>query len=65
MAIYPEPKVPLKMVLKTHWTLIIPVIAFFIGDYIDNQDQYRMIKYRDRSGLYGGRVKPGDPPTWP
>ncbi|XP_013184847.1 uncharacterized protein LOC106130539 [Amyelois transitella] len=43
----------------------VPLTGFFIGKFLDDQETLRMTKFRDKSCLYGGRVKEGDPPSWP
>ncbi|KPJ10272.1 hypothetical protein RR48_08932 [Papilio machaon] len=43
----------------------IPLTGFFIGKFLDDQETLRMTSFRDKSCLYGGNVKDGDPPTWP
>ncbi|KAG6443208.1 hypothetical protein O3G_MSEX002736 [Manduca sexta] len=43
----------------------LPMSGFFIGKYLDDQETLRMTNFRDKSALYGGNVKEGDPPSWP
>ncbi|XP_045510259.1 uncharacterized protein LOC123705508 [Colias croceus] len=43
----------------------VPMTGFFIGKYLDDQETLRMTNFRDKSALYGGRVKEGDAPSWP
>ncbi|XP_028176264.1 uncharacterized protein LOC114364345 [Ostrinia furnacalis] len=43
----------------------IPLTGFFIGKYLDDQETLRMTNFRDKSKLYGGRVKEGEAPSWP
>ncbi|OWR54279.1 uncharacterized protein LOC116777404 [Danaus plexippus] len=43
----------------------VPLTGFFIGKYLDDQETLRMTNFRDKSALYGGRLKEGDPPSWP
>ncbi|KAI5646977.1 MNLL subunit domain-containing protein [Phthorimaea operculella] len=43
----------------------VPFTGYFIGKYLDDQETLRMTNFRDKSALYGGRVKEGDPPSWP
>lgn len=43
----------------------VPLTGFFIGKYLDDQETLRMTSFRDKSMLFGGRVKEGDPPSWP
>ncbi|XP_059059798.1 uncharacterized protein LOC131853025 [Achroia grisella] len=46
------------------WGLI-PLTGYFIGKFLDDQETLRMVNFRDKSCLYGGKVKEGDPPSWP
>ena len=41
------------------------ILGFNIGSLIDRSDTNSMVIFRDKSSLYGGRVKEGDPPSWP
>lgn len=41
------------------------ILAIIVGQYFDRQDVVRQSRFRDRSYLYGGTVKEGDPPSWP
>lgn len=51
---------------KTRGYLIaITIISFNLGSVFDRSDTNRMIFFRDRSQLYGGHVKEGQPPSWP
>lgn len=43
----------------------VPLLGFFIGKFLDDQETLRMTRYRDKSALFGGNVKEGDPPSWP
>lgn len=43
----------------------VPLTGFFIGKFLDDKETERMISWRDKTALYGGRVQPGDSPTWP
>lgn len=43
----------------------VPITGYLIGKYLDDQETLRMTNFRDKSHLYGGRVKEGDPPSWP
>lgn len=40
-------------------------LAGVLGNYFDKQEASRQSLFRDKSYLYGGRVKEGDPPSWP
>ncbi|XP_026474247.1 uncharacterized protein LOC113377983 [Ctenocephalides felis] len=48
-----------------HIWMIVPLAGFYLGKLIDDSETRRMTLFRDKSALYGGRVKPGDPPSWP
>lgn len=43
----------------------VPMIGYFIGKFLDDQETLRMTNFRDRSALYGGYVKEGEKPSWP
>ncbi|CAG9782376.1 unnamed protein product [Diatraea saccharalis] len=43
----------------------VPLSGFFFGKFLDDQETLRMTNFRDKSCLYGGRVKEGDLPSWP
>ncbi|CAH1647885.1 unnamed protein product [Spodoptera littoralis] len=43
----------------------VPIGGYLVGKYLDDQETLRMTNFRDKSMLYGGTVKPGDPPSWP
>lgn len=58
-------KVRLFGITKKFWALIFPLTGFGIGAYLDGLETERLVKFRDRSALFGGMVKPGDPPPWP
>lgn len=46
--------------------LFFSVIAgFCVGSIVDRSSTESMVIYRDRSALYGGLKKEGDPPSWP
>jgi len=38
--------------------------GYQFGKYIDDQEKLRSTSFRDKSVLFGGNVKPGDPPSW-
>ncbi|XP_026762068.1 uncharacterized protein LOC113520842 [Galleria mellonella] len=46
------------------WGLI-PLTGYAIGRFLDEQETLRMTSFRDKSYLYGGKVKEGEPPSWP
>lgn len=43
----------------------VPLIGFFIGDYLDKKEDLRMTRFRDKSSLYGRTLKEGEKPSWP
>lgn len=45
--------------------VIAVIVGFNIGALVDRSDTNSMVIYRDRSALYGGKVKEGDQPSWP
>lgn len=58
------------MVLLTGLTpqylwLGLPLVGFGIGWFLDREETLRMTRFRDKSALYGHRLKAGDPPSWP
>lgn len=44
---------------------VVPLSGFFFGKFLDDQETLRMTSFRDKSALFGGKVKEGDPPSWP
>jgi len=42
-----------------------PMLGFFIGKYLDDQETLRMTRFRDKSALYGRELKEGEQPSWP
>ncbi|CAK1588049.1 unnamed protein product [Parnassius mnemosyne] len=50
---------------QVHTSQLLPITGFFIGKFLDDQETLRMTNFRDKSCLYGGNVKEGDPPSWP
>lgn len=44
---------------------ICAIVGWNIGAIVDRSDTESMVIWRDRSALYGGKVKEGDPPSWP
>ena len=42
----------------------VPMLGFYLGKYLDDQETLRMTSFRDKSALYGGRNKDGIP-SWP
>lgn len=41
------------------------IFGWNIGAIVDRSDTESMVIWRDRSALYGGKVKETDPPSWP
>ncbi|XP_077290934.1 NADH dehydrogenase (ubiquinone) MNLL subunit [Arctopsyche grandis] len=52
-------------ITREAWVMIIPFIGFGFGHFLDVKETERMIRFRDKSALYGGNVKEGEQPTWP
>lgn len=49
-----------------YFAAAIPIsFGAWFGKFLDDQETLRMTLFRDRSALYGGLVKPEDPPSWP
>lgn len=40
------------------------VVGWTIGKYIEEQDNNRMTRFRDKSALYGSEKGPDDAPSW-
>lgn len=40
-------------------------IGYGIGTFLENHENERMARFRDKSALYGREKKPGEPPSWP
>lgn len=51
--------------IKDAVVMVLPFVGFGIGWYMDRKETERMIKFRDRSALYGRILKPGEQPSWP
>lgn len=43
----------------------VPLTGYYLGKYLDDQETLRMTNFRDKSALYGGRIKEADAPSWP
>ncbi|CAH0386859.1 unnamed protein product [Bemisia tabaci] len=39
--------------------------VFAAGKFLDDKEKERTSRFRDKSAMFGGHVKPGDPPSWP
>jgi len=52
--------------LNKYWPAIfgLPGLGYLWGKYIDDVERERTTMFRDKSALFGGSVKPGDPPSW-
>lgn len=51
--------------LRYAW-FAVPIAGYLTGKYVDDQETLRMTTFRDKSQLYGGKIrKEGDPPSWP
>lgn len=60
----PPPKIPLSMVWYYHKRLLLVIPVYLGGKFLDDIENTRLTRFRDKSALYGGKVKPGDPPSW-
>ena len=45
------------------WTGTVTAISLVCND-LDQLERDRCSKFRDKSGMFGGNVKEGDPPSW-
>ncbi|XP_047357945.1 NADH dehydrogenase [ubiquinone] 1 beta subcomplex subunit 1 [Vespa velutina] len=54
-----------KYLLNVYYPLILPITGFIIGSYLDNQEDLRLTKFRDKSALYGRELAPGESHSWP
>lgn len=52
-------------ITKQYIWFAVPITGYLFGTYLDHQETLRMTNFRDKSALYGGKVKEGDAPTWP
>lgn len=52
-------------ITKRYVWFAVPLTGYMFGSFLDQQETLRMTNFRDKSALYGGKVKEGDPPTWP
>lgn len=52
-------------ITKEYSLFVIPFIGFFIGKFFDDKETERMIRFRDKSALYGRKLAPGEKPSWP
>lgn len=59
------PRIPVSMVFRELAPALLAIPLFLTGKYIDDLETLRYTRFRDKSALYGGQLKPGDPPSWP
>lgn len=45
--------------------MILPFVGFGIGWFLDRKETERMVRFRDKSSLYGRKLKEDEAPTWP
>ena len=45
------------------WAGIVTVATVVCND-LDQNERDRCNRFRDKSGMFGGKVKEGDPPSW-
>ena len=50
--------------LRYIW-MIVPMAGFLLGNFLDEEETKRMVSYRDKSALYGGRKDADKNPSWP
>jgi NADH dehydrogenase (ubiquinone) 1 beta subcomplex subunit 1 len=43
----------------------VPMSGFMLGWWLDRKETERMIRFRDKSALFGRELKPGEKPSWP
>lgn len=43
----------------------IPLSGFMFGWWLDRKETERMVRFRDKSALFGRELKPGERPSWP
>lgn len=43
----------------------VPLLGFYIGKFLDDQETLRMTRFRDKSALFGRTLKEGEAPSWP
>jgi NADH dehydrogenase (ubiquinone) 1 beta subcomplex subunit 1 len=43
----------------------IPMGGFMLGWWLDRKETERMVRFRDKSALFGRELKPGEKPSWP
>ncbi|XP_043461181.1 uncharacterized protein LOC122497880 [Leptopilina heterotoma] len=39
--------------------------ALAVGTILDRKEAERMTRFRDKSALFGRKLAPGEPPSWP
>ncbi|PNF15797.1 NADH dehydrogenase [ubiquinone] 1 beta subcomplex subunit 1 [Cryptotermes secundus] len=44
---------------------LLPLSGFLLGSWLDRMETERMIRFRDKSALFGRELKPGEKPSWP
>lgn len=42
----------------------LPLTGFYLGLFLEHKETERMSMFRDKSALYGGRLKEGEKPSW-
>lgn len=50
---------------KSYLVFALPMVGFAIGAFLDRQETLRMVRFRDKSALYGKQLPAGAPPSWP
>lgn len=52
-------------ITREYWVLVFPFAGYMFGKFLDDKESERMTNFRDRSALYGRRLKEGEKPSWP
>ena len=52
-----------SLVSWAFWTGVVTVSTLVCND-LDQLERDRCNRFRDKSGMFGGNVKEGDPPSW-
>jgi len=53
------------MGFNKYWVIYtVPFAGFMFGRHLDILEKERSIDFRDKSELFRGRRKPGEPPSW-
>ncbi|XP_037050961.1 uncharacterized protein LOC119084910 [Bradysia coprophila] len=50
---------------KQWFYYLVPLAGFYLGSILDRMETERMVMFRDKSDLYGRKLKEGEQPSWP